>query len=228
MAQHVKDSPVLEFDHLMICVSKPEEALRALTERGLTLGNEGVHRGQGTSNACFFFDNGYIELIWASDPSELAAAREIGLESRLDWARTGASPLGLSLRPTSSDHDWPFSTWDHAPPFLPEGAVPIPVLGNSRLLHEPLAFVSYFPGPPRNMQPPVPLQSTLGASEVTGLSISYRDERKPSAELQALRRLGLAEFQAGSTRHHAELTLDGGRQGQAESFEPVLPLSLRW
>lgn len=41
----------LEFDHVMIGVRDPRAGIRALTEGGLILGTEGVHRGQGTSNA---------------------------------------------------------------------------------------------------------------------------------------------------------------------------------
>ena len=219
---------MLEFDHLMICVSSPEDAVRALTERGLTLGSKGVHRGQGTSNACFFFDNGYLELAWESDASEVAAADALGLQSRLHSVDTGASPFGFSVRPTGSERSWPFSTWDYSPAFLPEGAIPIPVLANSGLLHEPLAFVSYFPGRPKEPRPPVPRQASLGARNVTGVSIDYIDRREPSRELQALQDLGLAAFRPGRTGHAVELTLDDGRQGCAHSFEPAVPLMLRW
>jgi hypothetical protein len=111
---------------------------------------------------------------------------------------------------------------------LPDGANPIPVLANSRHLYEPLAFVSYFPGPPRMIQPAVPLQTALGLGNVTAVSIGYPDRRVPSKELIALTELGLADFHPGSALHAAELTLDGGRQGLAHSFQPEIPLLLRW
>ena len=52
----------LTFDHVFICSENPAEAERALADFGLQFSRRRIHRGQGTANACAFFDNAYLEL----------------------------------------------------------------------------------------------------------------------------------------------------------------------
>jgi hypothetical protein len=47
--------------------------MEALVSFGL-FGIEGIHPGQGTANACFFFENAYLEVLWRHDDSELSSA----------------------------------------------------------------------------------------------------------------------------------------------------------
>ena len=53
----------LELDHVFICVEEATAAERALADFGLQFGLRAVHGGQGTANACAFFDNAYLELL---------------------------------------------------------------------------------------------------------------------------------------------------------------------
>jgi len=90
----------LSLDHVFICPEDVSEAESALTRFGLQFGRRGFHRGQGTANACVFFDNAYLELLWGHDDNELRseAVRQIALWERVRWRETGASPLGIALR----------------------------------------------------------------------------------------------------------------------------------
>ncbi len=86
----------LEVDHVFIC---PEDALgaeRALADFGQQFGRRGVHRGQGTANACALFDNAYLELLWRHDDDELQseAVRPLA-RSAFAGARPGPRHLAL-------------------------------------------------------------------------------------------------------------------------------------
>jgi hypothetical protein len=61
----------LAFDHVFICCENPQAAERVLTDFGLQFGRRRIHHGQGTANACAFFDNAYLELLWRHDDDEL-------------------------------------------------------------------------------------------------------------------------------------------------------------
>ena len=52
-------------------------------------------------NACAFFDNAYLELLWRHDDDELQSdvVRPLGLWERVRWEDTGASPFGIAFRP---------------------------------------------------------------------------------------------------------------------------------
>src|SRR2546423_1508425 len=88
---------------------------------GLQFGRRRIHQGQGTANACAFFDNAYLELLWRHDDDELQSevVRPLGLWERVRWRETGASPFGVAFRP--EDDNVPIETWPYDAPFLPEG-----------------------------------------------------------------------------------------------------------
>jgi len=83
----------LELDHVFICVEEATGAERALADFGLQFGLRAVHGGQGTANACAFFDNAYLELLSRHDDQELQspAVRPLALWERVRWRQTGAT-----------------------------------------------------------------------------------------------------------------------------------------
>jgi len=219
----------IELDHLMVCVDPDGPEAEALVEFGLVPGQRGIHAGQGTANVIFFFRNAYLELIWVEDANELSRppVNRTGLARRLRWRETGASPFGVSFRPTAGpDQPLPIETWPYRAPFLPVGVVPIPVGVNSDVLAEPLAFASLVSARPDARSPRPPLQEASGFGEITGLSITVVAEQL-SPTLQQLETAGIARFRRG-TSHHAVVEIDGGYAGNQRDFSPLLPLTLRW
>ena len=97
----------MEFDHLFICV--PHAALEAelLTSAGFSEGTANRHPGQGTANRRFFFDNAFIELLFAEDTIELQSplTKPVRLEERLVSRNPQTSPFGLCFRPTGGAQD---------------------------------------------------------------------------------------------------------------------------
>lgn len=60
----------LELDHVFVCVDESSRAEFALAAFGLDLSTTGIHSGQGTRNACAFFDNAYLEILRRHDDAE--------------------------------------------------------------------------------------------------------------------------------------------------------------
>ena len=95
-----------ELDHVFICAPSGRSDVEAFASFGL-VPLEGIHPGQGTANACFFFENAYLEILWRHDDRELtsAAVQPTGLWERVRWKETGACPFGIAVRPKSKI--WP-------------------------------------------------------------------------------------------------------------------------
>lgn len=116
----------LQLDHVFICcdVGAPEAV--ALLRSGLVEGTQNVHPGQGTANRRFFFQGGFIELLWVANPTE--AQSELAAPTRL-WTRwsnrhSGSCPFGIGFSPAGAEVlAPPFDTWDYRPGYLPPGKV---------------------------------------------------------------------------------------------------------
>ena len=89
----------MELDHVFVCVDDASAAEQALADFGLQFSVHAVHQGQGTANACAFFENAYLELLWRHDDHELRSevVRPLALWERVRWRHTGASPFGLAF-----------------------------------------------------------------------------------------------------------------------------------
>src|SRR4051812_3219105 len=107
-----------ELDHIFICVSHNADEAGRLAAFGLTEGSPNTHPGQGTACRRFFFRNGYLELLWVSDPMEaqLETARRTRLWERWSGRANGACPFGFGFRPETQTADSPpFSFWEYRP-----------------------------------------------------------------------------------------------------------------
>lgn len=93
-------SPLLEIDHIFVCIkSVPDTAL--LRHLGLVCSDYSLsHPQQGTASNLIFFENSYIELIWVEDEdmSEIYAMRSgIDFLARSNWENSSTSPFGIAL-----------------------------------------------------------------------------------------------------------------------------------
>ncbi len=126
-----------ELDHVFICVQSPRAHVQRLVDAGFCEGSGNVHPGQGTANARFFFDNAFVELLWAVDESELAAdvVRPTCLSERMRWRETGACPFGVAFR---GELDAP-PLWRYDAPFFPPGK-DIPCWSRPGVASDPFLF----------------------------------------------------------------------------------------
>lgn len=220
----------LELDHIFICVEPNAPEASTLLNFGLQEGRNGVHRGQGTANRCFFFHNAYLELLWSYNSTEIQSSlvQPLHLWERCHWRNSFACPFGISFRSANNSSDnLPFSTWKYYPPYLPEGAF-LPISTNSQFIDEPIIFLSLSQSPasvPLDKRPP--LEHSVELKRITKINVSLAQKKSFSAEITILQSLGLANFKSGQS-YHLQLEFDRGMNGKSYNFEPNLPLSFRW
>lgn len=94
------NNPLLEIDHIFVCVeSAPDKLL--LEKMGLLCSEYSLSRPeQGTASSLIFFENSYIELIWIENEvtAEIYAMRSgIDFLGRTHWKKYCISPFGLAL-----------------------------------------------------------------------------------------------------------------------------------
>lgn len=131
----------MTIDHLFLFVAPDGPEIAALRHLGLTETYRRVHPGQGTANACFAFDNLYLELLWLTSAQEARSAvtRRTRLWERSKWHTQGSCPVGVALRGDRSGMGVP--AWDYRPSYLPEGmAIPVATASDDAAL--PMVFVS--------------------------------------------------------------------------------------
>jgi len=174
--------------HVFVFVSPgAREAAAGLEAAGLRESFRRSHPGQGTANACWCFDNAYLELLWADDGAALAgpAVTRTRLAERARWRGTGASPFGIAVRGAT-----PFAAWDYRPPYLPAG-MSIPVALSSEDPRQPFLFRS-----PGDARPDAwtdgragGRQAAAGLAEITGVHLDVTVS--PTDDLRGLEAAGL-------------------------------------
>jgi hypothetical protein len=207
-----------EIDHVFVFIAPGAPEAAALTKLGLTESFRRPHPGQGTANACFCFDNAYLELLWIADAHEAAtcALARSGIAARAGWRQTGASPFGIALRSADPAAALPFPSWDYTAPFLPAGMT-IPVATASDDPRQPLLFRS-----PGNARPDQwtdgragAHQSAAGLAEITGVRLVFPAGVTPDPVFDTLAACGLLALERNGAAPTMELVLsraDGGAQ----------------
>ena len=109
-------------DHIFVCSAFGAPEAQALIDAGFVEGSSNIHPGQGTSNRRFFFEQGFLELLWVHDEGEARSA--LTAQTRLweRWSQRGqqANPFGICFSwPSVSVQPLPFKTWPYQPAYLP-------------------------------------------------------------------------------------------------------------
>lgn len=222
----------LQLDHVFVFTPFGAPLASRLTEAGFLEGSSATHPGQGTANRRFFFNNAYLELIWATSEVELKSPLIQGtkLFERSQWKQTGRSPFGIGLRSTDKNNPAiPFDSWEYKPPYLPPG-MPIYIAENMDYEQEPLVFL--FPPAVRPDDKPIesrePLHHLNSTANITQVLMTLpQTGRVLSPVARNLSNLGLATFIDGP-EYLMELFLDNRKQGQSLDFRPDLPLVIHW
>ena len=93
----------LAVDHLFLLIEPDGPEIEALRHLGLTETYRRTHPGQGTANACFAFDNLYLELLWLTREAE---------------ARSANQSRGFQRRPALGEKALPKSLYSSARPAI--------------------------------------------------------------------------------------------------------------
>ena len=219
-----------ELDHIFIMVSKGAPEAQQLIDFGLTEGPNRVHKGQGTQNRCFFFNNVMIELLWVYNEQD--AQNEITtpttLWSRWQYRNTTASAFGLCIRSSNKeDNIAPFKSWKYQPELFPKPMY-VSIADSVSNLKEPLIFFS-----PMGHRPDCgdyaddrTRQHKIGFKELTSISLNNQSFENSDA-LNSLLEHKIIEINC-ELNNKIELQFDGAATGCVKDFYPGLPLIIRW
>lgn len=219
-------NPSFELDHISIItrVDAPEAAI--LENLGLVRdGGITQHEGLGTASTSFFFENAYLELLWAHD-GELAQEKfsvvHYDLDARARWQDTLASPFGLMLRRISGrDSSLPFPTEpfsfnNQRVEFIAQNSAE-PAVG---FLPNALAYPSF-------KHTITNRYHALGVKAITRVTVNIYDEFQPSPLARWLTENQIAIIQPAAYAN-LEIEFDDGAQGESLNLRPDLPLVLKY
>jgi hypothetical protein len=176
----------MEMDHIVVFLDRDHPTVSNLKSTGLIENYRRAHPGQGTVNACYCFDNLYLEFLSIFSFEEAAApsVRRMQLPERSAWQDRGGCPFGIGWR---ADADDSIETWSFHPPYLPD-PLSISLATDSDNLDQPLMFT--FPGlqaptewPPQRQ---AGLQHAAGFGAVAGVKLCLPRGVQPGKALQTL------------------------------------------
>jgi predicted metal-dependent HD superfamily phosphohydrolase len=181
----------VHIDHLFLFIEPDGPEIDTLRRIGLAETYRRAHPGQGTANACFAFDNLFLELLWLTSEADARspAIARTRLWERSRWSRKGACPLGIAIRGDLAEVGVP--TWDYRPPYLsqvlPAGAG-IPVATASDDPAVPMVFTSPGNAPPAQWPPERrgKLQQAAGFGPVRWVELSLPAHAASAPPLRAL------------------------------------------
>lgn len=209
--------------HVFVCVSQGAPEGEMLLAAGLTEGSPNTHPGQGTANRRFFFESGFLELLYVHD--ELEAQSDLTGPTQL-WHRwserdKNANPFGICLSSSRGiEKDMPFTSREYRPSYLPEGRY---MLFADRLhLSEPeLFFLSW---PQDQAQPRTePTKHPLGLRQMLSVSVGLSDPSAISDSLSAIRDAGYVAIHRSDA---PELVIEFVSDEEVQLSVPELRISL--
>jgi len=184
----------LQLHHVFICTAVGAPEAEALRSAGLVEGSGNTHPGQGTANRRFFFESGYLELLWVHDERE--ARSELTAPTKLweRWARRDgeANPFGLCFSSAQGvDPDPPFPTWQYRPAYLPAGRCFH--FADQMRLSEPEVFALSWP---QDQSPPAnePKSHPAGLVAIQSVSVGLAEPASVSATLRSISDAGLVRI----------------------------------
>jgi hypothetical protein len=216
-------APALAFDHVWIVV-RPGAPERAALERAAFAVSPGVnrHEGQGTASVTLDFANAFLELLWPD--SSVVVSPGLGIvaqrfRQRMDWRRSGWSPIGIGFRRTGTAFPrFPFPTWSTRAEWMAPGDSLVMLTPRGDSVEPTLWIVSRSSAGAAASRGPTSLRRVTHVRLVgPGLG-----RTPPTAYLA-----GVIEMQDGAD-WLVDLTLDDGRAHRQRDFRPDLPLVIRW
>ena len=186
-------------DHIFVCTSVGAPEAKALLDAGFVEGSRNVHPGQGTSNRRFFFNHGFLELLWVHDEAEATSTRTEPTKLWERWSsRAGqANPFGICFSSRSeSELVLPFATWAYEPAYLPKGKRIHFAQGTA--LSEPELFALSWPQLP-DTATPQPRVHRLPLNSMLSVSVGLSDTESLSAPMRAARDNGLVNVHKSAT-----------------------------
>lgn len=213
----------LHLHHVFVCTSVGAPEAEALLDAGLVEGSPNTHPGQGTANRRFFFESGFLELIWVHDEREARLPLTAPTKLWDRWAERGraANPFGLCFSSAEgADSILPFPTWEYRPGYLSHERCFL--FAEHLPLSEPEVFVLSWPEV-QSSPKTEPTRHPLGLREMRSVSVGLPDPISISGSLRAIRDAGLINVHHSAT---PELVIEFISSKELHHSVPALGLSM--
>lgn len=213
----------LHLHHVFVCTSVGAPEAGDLLNAGLIEGSPNTHPAQGTANRRFFFENGFLELLWIHDEREAQSPLVAPTKLWERWAGRGgaANPFGLCFSSSEGAGSvLPFPVWAYRPDYLPGDRCFL--FADALPLSEPEVFVPSWPQGQAS-PPSEPKIHPLGLTELRSVSVGLPDPASVSRTLSEIRNAGLLEIHRSTT---PELVVGFASRKEIQLRIPSLGLSL--
>jgi hypothetical protein len=166
----------MDIDHIFIFTESKGKAADQLVSFGLTEGSSRIHKGQGTTNRKFYFENFFLEILWVHDENEMKSdlVKPTGLWQRANYKTNNSSPFGLCIVNTDETDSLFEKSLKYQPEYFPWG-LSIDILTNEN-------------------QPELPWTFRLPFKELK------KNEVEPIVHANGIKRLTKAQFVCGNLR----------------------------
>lgn len=237
----------LQVDHFNIWVKNPKLAKERLNDIGFTSVPDSlsqIHEGQGTAGRYFHFFNGYLELIFVYDQSELEENNRINshldFTERANFEENGASPFSIALKIKDYNVEKiPFEKVRYHQDWMEKGVSIYSAKNSKTHLKEPSIFVVYPEIESEKFETLADLKNIPdeyafarefykhpnGAKKITNITITSTDIDLSTETIQAVNRIENLIVKNGA-EHLMELYFDENIQGKAFDLRPELPLKI--
>jgi hypothetical protein len=194
----------LQVHHVFVCSDLGAPEAKALIDAGLIEGSGNVHAGQGTANRRFFFQRGFLELLWVYEVAEAMSDQSAPTQLWERWSRRklDANRFGLCFASEQrvQASALPFPTRSYQPEYL--SADRSILFADKLSLQEPEIFLLDWPQ--ARTRSSEPREHQLGLLELKSVSIGLpRNVISPT-----LPRIAEAGLFSVHESEQAELVLD--------------------
>jgi Glyoxalase-like domain len=189
----------ISLDHVFVLCETGGSEAEALLSLGFVEGSRNVHPGQGTSNRRFFFDDGFIELLWVSDVTEVTSSLTSPTKLWERWMGrdTGVCPFGIVFSSSETEVPKPpFEVWRYQPEYLPKDKAIYFAAGTH--LEEPDLIYLAWPNPQASSKNQ-PKSHVLPLLRMNRVCVGYPQDVHPSAAFVQAINAGLVQIYASET-----------------------------
>lgn len=163
----------MQIDHIFIFTNDHGKVADQLVSFGFTEGSSRIHKGQGTTNRKFYFENFFLEILWVHDEDETKSnlVKSTGLGQRANYQTNGFSRFGLCVVNTDETNDLFEKSLKYQPDYFPVGLF-IDIIPNDHQPDLPWTFRLPFKGYKKNETEPT--QHLNGIKRLTRAQFTYK------------------------------------------------------
>ncbi len=200
----------MEIDHIFIFSNTQGSEADDLVRFGLTEGSNRIHKGQGTTNRKFYFENFFLEVLWVSNHNEInqSPTLETDLAYRANFMVNKSSRYGLCFVNTEQTDKLFKDAQKYQPNYFPQGMA-IDILPNK--MNTSLPWTFRLPHRGKRNQSNEPTNHKNQIKILTKVEFSINTFDNASKFTNCLKKENLISF-VESSKNNLILEFDNNRQ----------------